>query len=165
MCHRVLDVTNFATLSPRFLTNILLVTVGSNFGSRDAWNNFPELWALRTQFTAHFSSFWLQTSQISSFEVGSTAKEAFFHITYRYVEINCSALSWIIPLSHCAFTTASGMFLRVDKNLGDVTQLKLPWRIGTLGHVTPLDESILIVQDSVAQTCSEAQPKKVHVMI
>jgi hypothetical protein len=78
MCHGVLDVTNFATLSPRFLTNILLVTVGSNF----------ELWALRTQFTAHFSSFWLQTPQISSFEVGSTAKEAFFHITYRYVEIN-----------------------------------------------------------------------------
>jgi hypothetical protein len=40
--------------SRRLLTNILFVTVGSKFRFRGAQSNFLDLWALLTQFLAHF---------------------------------------------------------------------------------------------------------------
>jgi hypothetical protein len=53
-------------------------------------------------------------------------KNAFFCITQRYVEINCSGYSCIIQFSHFSFITTPGIFLRLAEILGDVMHLELP---------------------------------------
>jgi hypothetical protein len=40
---------------------MLFVTVGQQFRLRDAWSNFPQLWALPTAFIAHFLRFLAST--------------------------------------------------------------------------------------------------------
>jgi hypothetical protein len=67
-----------------------------------------------------------QNSQISWITALSTVKNALPCITRRFVEVNCSGHSSLIPLSRCAFIRSPGTFPGVDENFGAVTQSKTP---------------------------------------
>jgi hypothetical protein len=60
------------------MTNILFVTVGSNFRFRGAWSNFLDLWALPTQFLAHLSGFGFKSHKYRGSEQVQQQKVHFF---------------------------------------------------------------------------------------